>query len=257
MKEVKLGGKSVRLYDSIDEMPIVNFQRYNKYLLIDSGIGSDVDDISQHVTRIARLIRLGDKKKALQELQNMQQNMLMISSGISPKYFAFAALIKDVDGKSVNDLSDDGLRKLVESLSGARHSTIVSLLEWLKKKVFTELETYFPEDFSSAQEKENYDDIRRRTLYILDSVINGSDTTKEVEAIDDKMLSKYKPGCFEGSKSDEIKYDKQFENMCLVISQKLNADAKRMTVLQFYNAADMVKRQAEAEAKSYKPIKRK
>jgi len=39
MKNLIVNKKVVRVYDSIDEMPIVNFQKYNKYLLIDSGIG--------------------------------------------------------------------------------------------------------------------------------------------------------------------------------------------------------------------------
>jgi len=49
-------------------MPIVNFQKYNKYLLIDSGIGSDADDIDAHITRVAKFIK-AIMPKSLQELQ--------------------------------------------------------------------------------------------------------------------------------------------------------------------------------------------
>ena len=56
MKNLIVNKKVVRVYDSIDEMPIVNFQKYNKYLLIDSGIGSDADDIDAHITRVAKSI---------------------------------------------------------------------------------------------------------------------------------------------------------------------------------------------------------
>ena len=31
MKTVKINNHELKLYDSIDEMPIVNFQKYNKY----------------------------------------------------------------------------------------------------------------------------------------------------------------------------------------------------------------------------------
>ena len=57
MKNLIVNKKVVRVYDSIDEMPIVNFQKYNKYLLIDSGIGSDADDIDAHITRVEMCIR--------------------------------------------------------------------------------------------------------------------------------------------------------------------------------------------------------
>lgn len=66
----------------------------------------------------------------------------------------------------------------------------------------------------------------------------------------------HSPKVFIGSESIEIKYDKQFESTCLLISQKTNANAKKMTVLQFYNAVDNIKAQAEAESKSLKKYKR-
>lgn len=63
MKNLTVNKKTVRVYDSIDEMPIINFQKYNKYLLIDSGIGSDVDDIDAHIARIAKFIKSNNAKK--------------------------------------------------------------------------------------------------------------------------------------------------------------------------------------------------
>lgn len=134
MKNLLLNKKIIKVYDSIDEMPIVNFQKYNKYLLIDSGIGSDADDVDAHIVKIAKFIKASNTKKALQELQNMRQNMYMINSEISPKYLAFAALIHSVDGKEVTDLSDDGLKELLNEIKTTKHSTIINFLIWLKKK---------------------------------------------------------------------------------------------------------------------------
>lgn len=134
MKNLIVNKKVVRVYDSIDEMPIVNFQKYNKYLLIDSGIGSDADDIDAHITRVAKFIKNNNAKKALQELQNMRQNMYMVNNEISPRYLAFAALIHSIDGEEVNDLSDDGLKNILARLKEIKHSKIIDFLTWLKKK---------------------------------------------------------------------------------------------------------------------------
>lgn len=245
----------MRVYDSIDEMPIVNFQKYNKYLLIDSGIGSDADDIDAHIVKIAKYIKSNNNKKALQELQNMRQNIYMVNSEISPKYLAFAALIHSVDGKEVNDLSDDGLKKLLQDLKEVKHSKVVDFLLWLKKKVTNELEIYFPGDFVNPKEKEAYDKLKARTLLVLDSVINDTDNSEQIDAIDMIMLNMHTPKTYIGSESVEVKYDKQFESTCLLIAQKTNMDARKMTVLQFYNAIDNIKTQAEAEAKRYKKYK--
>lgn len=257
MKSLLINKKIVRVYDSIDEMPIVNFQKYNKYLLIDSGIGSDADDIDAHIVKIAKFIKANNNKKALQELQNMRQNIYMVNSEISPKYLAFAALIHSVDGKEVNDLSDDGLKKLLQDLKDIKHSKVIDFLLWLKKKVTSELEIYFPGDFVNPKEKEAYDKLKNRTLLVLDSIINDTDNAEQIELIDTMMLNMHTPKVFIGSESVEVKYDKQFESTCLLIAQKTNMDARKMTVLQFYNAIDNIKAQAEAEAKSLKKHKKR
>ena len=257
MKSLLINKKIARVYDSIDEMPIVNFQKYNKYLLIDSGIGSDADDIDAHIVKIAKFIKANNNKKALQELQNMRQNMYMVNNEISPKYLAFAALIHSIDGKEVNDLSDDGLKKLLQDLKDVKHSKVIDFLLWLKKKVTSELETYFPVDFVNPKEKEAYDKLKNRTLLVLDSIINDTDNTEQIELIDTLMLNMHTPKVFIGSESVEVKYDKQFESTCLLIAQKTNMDARKMTVLQFYNAIDNIKAQAEAEAKSLKKHKKR
>lgn len=257
MKSLLINKKIVRVYDSIDEMPIVNFQKYNKYLLIDSGIGSDADDIDAHIVKIAKFIKANNNKKALQELQNMRQNMYMVNNEISPKYLAFAALIHSIDGKEVNDLSDDGLKKLLQGLKDIKHSKVIDFLLWLKKKVTSEIETYFPGDFVNPKEKEAYDKLKNRTLLVLDSIINDTDNTEQIELIDTMMLNMHTPKVFIGSESVEVKYDKQFESTCLLIAQKTNMDARKMTVLQFYNAVDNIKAQAEAEAKSLKKHKKR
>lgn len=257
MKSLLINKKIVRVYDSIDEMPIVNFQKYNKYLLIDSGIGSDADDIDAHIAKIAKFMKAGNNKKALQELQNMRQNMYMVNSEISPKYLAFAALIHDIDGKEVTDLSDNNLKALLEEIKTVKHSTIIDFLVWLKKKVTFELETYFPGDFVNPKEKEAYDKLKNRTLLVLDSIINDNDNAEQIELIDMMMVNMHAPKVFIGSDSVEVKYDKQFESTCLLIAQKTSMDARKMTVLQFYNAVDNIKQQAEAESKSLKKHKKR
>lgn len=255
MKKFIINKKEFCVYDSIDELPIVNFQKYNKYLLIDAGIGSDIDDIDKHITRIAKYIKV-DKDKAMQELQNMRQNLFMISSGISPKYLAFAALVHSIDGKPVEDLSDTNLKSIIESIHTVKHSWLVNLLAEIKKKIDTELELYFPNEFSSAREKEVYDKLKNRTLLVLEGIKTGIKNTTEIDAIDDYLFSLHSPNSFSGSSSAEIKYDKQFETMCVLIAQKTNLDAKNMSVLQFYNTLDNMRQQAEAERKAVKKHKK-
>lgn len=252
MKEIATKGHIIKLYDSIDEMPIVNFQKYNKFILIDSGLGSDIDSVDSHLVNLARLIKT-DKAKASQELQNLRQTMHMIVSGISPKYLAFAALIHSIDNKVITDLSDDNLKKILSDINYVKHNKIIKFLAWLKKKLDTELEVYFPNEFGScAKEKEVYDKLKQKTLLTLDEIINDSDNYECINKIDDFLFSLYKPKNFLGQHSVEVKYDKQFETTCMYISQEAHMNAKNMTVLEFYNTLTELKKQVELKAKAYK-----
>lgn len=251
MKTIEANNKIIKLYDSIDEMPIANFQKYNKCVLIDSGIGSDIDSVDSHIVKIAKLVNSGNNTRAMQELQNMRQNMHMIVQNVSPKYMAFAALVHSIDGVVVTDLSDSNLVEIINSISSVKASIVDNILEWLKKKLQTELETYFPAEFDSAKEKETYNRLKQRTVLVLQGIAEDIDTSDEVAAIDEFLFGLYKPQQFTGKDSAEIRYDKQFEGACLVISQKTNMDARKMTVLQFYTALDNVSKQIEAEKKAY------
>ena len=255
MRTLVINNKKLVMYDSIEELPIANFQKYNKFLLIDAGIGSDINDIDQHIAKIAKYIK-SNQSLAMQELQNMRQNMYMIASGISPKYLAFAALIHSIDDKKVEDLSDENLKSVLESLKTIKHSWLINILTEIKKKIQAELELYFPEEFINAKEKEAYDRLKSRTLLVLEGVIKGKDISSDINAIDDYLFNLHKPKSFIGNESIEIKYDKQFESMCLIISQKTNQDARKMTVLQFYSSLENIKHQTEAEQKAYKKRKR-
>lgn len=251
MKTIEANNKIIKLYDSIDEMPIANFQKYNKCVLIDSGIGSDIDSVDSHIVKIAKLVNSGNNAGAMQELQNMRQNMHMVVQNVSPKYMAFAALVHSIDGVVVTDLSDSNLVEIINSISSVKASIVDNILEWLKKKLQMELETYFPAEFDSAKEKETYNRLKQRTVLVLQGIAEDIDTSDEVAAIDEFLFGLYKPQQFTGKDSAEIRYDKQFEGACLVISQKTNMDARKMTVLQFYTALDNVSKQIEAEKKAY------
>ena len=54
MKTVKIGERTVEIYDAIDELPMLRFHKYNKMLLVDAGIGSDLQDFDTHIEKAIR-----------------------------------------------------------------------------------------------------------------------------------------------------------------------------------------------------------
>lgn len=61
-----------------------------------------------------------------------------------------------------------------------------------------------------------------------------------------------KPQIFSGSDNLEISFDKQFEKMCLMLSQHLNVNPKNYTVLEYYNAYEYIKDMMKQKAKNAK-----
>lgn len=243
MKTTKIGNLEVELYDAIDELPIARFHAYNKALLIDAGIGSDLADWDTHIEKTIRFIRVGKPDLAEKELDNLRQNVYFVQTDMSPRYLAFCALVRKVNGTEYNDLSPDGLAKVLELFKDTPNGELTAQLEAVKKKIDEELQLYFPKSFDDATVKEYYDQLKQRTLLMLDAIIQGDESDKraEIDDITTLLLTYTKPQSFSGSDSMEIQYDKQFENMCLMLSQHLHVNPKTFTVLEYYNAFEYIK----------------
>jgi len=242
MRTEKIGRNVVEIYDSIDELPIKRFHKFNKYLLVDSGIGSDLNDINRHIGRISKYIGK-DNDSARRELENLRQSLYMVSEGTNVRHLSFAVLVKSINGVPLHDLSDQGIRKTMEKLSEVKQGFLSRLIESVKKKIDQELSLYFPGTFDNSEVKEYYDRLRERALLQLDQIIRGTKNESRIEKVDDFLLILAKPEIFAGSKSKEISFDKEFESMCLFLTKELAIDIEDMNVMQFYSALEYIKKQ--------------
>ena len=134
MKTLKLAGKTIEVYDDIENLPVTRFHKYNKMLLVDAGIGSDIADFDRHISRIAAFLAKNDNKQAITELENIRQNVYFIQSGVSPRNLAFAVLVKSIDCKPCDDLSDEGLKKIVDMFADVPYKDLAASIEAVKKK---------------------------------------------------------------------------------------------------------------------------
>ena len=131
----KIGRHTVEFYDTIDALPIVRFHKYQKLLLVDAGIGSDIAAFDQHIERTRRFLMSGKSEQAQQELENMRQCVFLIQSGVNPRHRAFAALVTKIDGQECNDIGDDALAAVTEKLNDVPETELTARLEAVKKKL--------------------------------------------------------------------------------------------------------------------------
>ena len=114
---------------------------------------------------------------------------------------------------------------------------------------------YFPRLFNNSEIKEYYDLLRQRTLAILNGIVAGVEdpgTTAIVEKLTTALITYSNPQIFNGPESAEIQFDRQFENLCLALSEQLHVKPKDYSVLEFYNAFDFLQERAKQAEKARK-----
>lgn len=241
-----MNGRRVRLYDSIDELPIVRFHKYNRMLLVDAGIGSDISDFDAHIEKVVRWMRKGDNENAAKEMENMRQNVYMIMSEQSVRDLSLACLVESIDGERCDDLSPEGLTKTLAALGGAPRKDIAEAYASVKKKIDGDLALYFPSLFDDVMTREYFDRLKRLALARIGE-ITGEVTADEARRLEDDLVLYTKPKVFTGRDGLEVRHDKEFETMCLTITKETGRDAKGMTVLEYYNAYEYMREKARKE----------
>lgn len=145
MKTVKHNFLTLEMYDSIEELPITRFQLFNKYLMIDSGIGSNISDVDNHINKISKLMQV-DVTKANVELINMRQNIVMMMNNVSPELNSFVVMIKSINGEDTtdNDMTEEGVQKIIKALGKRKVNIgfVQKILSAIKKKLILNLNSF-------------------------------------------------------------------------------------------------------------------
>lgn len=241
MRKETLNGHKIEFYDDISELSVERFHQYSRYMLVASGVGDSIDDIDKHINKIMALLTR-DVKKARQELLNLRQNIFLVANQRDIRHKAFMFLAKSVDGEDWKDFSDKGIEELYQIVNGESLAKFDAAMRDVILEIDDQLQRYFPEMFNDAEEKNYCDLLRKRALLQMDEIQNGSDHSGEIEKLSDEIWKKYEPKSFENDKS-VVDYDRQFENMCLILSKEFSGGVKGYTVMEFYSAYHLLKEQ--------------
>lgn len=252
MKTININNSKVEIYDSIEELPTRRFHKFNKFMLIDAGIGSDLNDINAHIYKVMKFIDGGDTTSAKQQLENLRQSLYLIAQETSAKHLSFTALVRSIDGVEVTDLSDENLNKILNVFNSETASGLDNLIDSLKKKFEDELSIYFPGHSDDAIAKEQFDKIKQRTLLTIRGILDGADYAADIDLIDVFLVGLSKPQTFAGSASAEVHFEKTFEEMNIYLLKESGINVNSTTVLQYYSAFEYLKKQAKNNAKNGK-----
>lgn len=248
---LKINGSRVIIYDSIEEMPILRYRDFNKYLMIDAGVGSDLESVISHTSTMERFAGKKDFNRLVKEFNNFRQALLFIVTGVSPKYDCFCCLVKELNGKEYpNELSRDDIEEIKEELNnkGLSFKKVKGLISDIKKKFDREFEVYFPRISGDMNVVEYYTKLKRYGLTVLKK-IQGDDVEGDIERLEQAILSTYEPKVYAGSDGAEVSHTTNFNTMALALSQRFNKDPEQLTVIKYYQLVELVKAQDREKRK--------
>lgn len=137
MNTVRINRNIIEYYGGdIDELPAGRHAKFNQALMIDAGIGGTIEDVTRHYNMIKKYAELEDKEKMMTEIENMLASYYLVISGINPRMTAFAVLVKSINGKRYDDMSQAGIDLVVKKLTEAdtQMGLIYRIVDSVKKK---------------------------------------------------------------------------------------------------------------------------
>jgi hypothetical protein len=130
--------KTLTFFKSINELPIKRFQLVQRYCLIESGIGSTLNDVLRHFSRLDQFIEVKDFDSIVAERENLLMAFQFMMGEEYIKSYVFASLIKSVDGVNV-DITDDNIDDYVQMLenSDLTISQVEDITDFQKKSLMS------------------------------------------------------------------------------------------------------------------------
>lgn len=81
--------------------------------------------------------------------------------------------------------------------------------------------------------------------------MQGEEVQQRIETIDKSLLESIRPKMFWGKTGVEVRHEKNFDHSCAILEQHgLAVNAKELTVFEFLNRLNILKKQLPKDAKS-------
>lgn len=239
----KFKNHEIEVYDSIQNLPILRFQRFNKYQMIASEIGNDFYDYEKRTEKALQFLKSGMIEEAKQELNNRRQAVWNAFNEFSPLGKAFAVLVKRIDDVRYEEYTPDDLDRIMEHLNniGLDIETSLKQLKEVKKKIETELLVYFPKSFQKNANKEQSALRFKLANLKLDEIIESK--TIEKDTLEKEILEHDKPNSWNVWDKDNMEraMEVDFQKFGSIVIEKSGQALSEMTTFTFYVNVELIK----------------
>lgn len=130
----------VELYETVDEMPMARKHLFDKFLIMDSGMGSTIQDIELRFQKLDVFLKEKKFDLAIQERMNLHHAIFNGLSGINFKSLSFCSLVYKVDGKEVEIKTESDVETVMDMVEKkVINRNVEYFVETVKKKLLTNL----------------------------------------------------------------------------------------------------------------------
>lgn len=249
MQEIVLPNKrKLIVYSSIKDLPIKRYAAYQKFNLIDAGLGADMESIAKHMAKLFQYLNNELPKEALIEAKNLYYTFHLIFENEHPSALTFACIVFSINGELQEDFSDDGLQKIVDKLHslGFTQEELEFNLEFLKKKLSDEINLYFKDVFQEDESLQLFSNIKTkiRTLAKAIQEDNLEDYESVLKKLEKDIAAFDKPGIFDQDNPENtvLKMELYFENLCSLLENNGIQNTKFLSTFEFYSRLSYLKK---------------
>ena len=112
----KHGKHEIEIFDTVENLPVKRFQKFNKLQILSSDVGSDFTDFQQRIIKISQYVQKDMRDFALKELENFNLSLFNGIEEVSPRSMSFAVLVKRIDQTIYKEFSENDLERCLKHL---------------------------------------------------------------------------------------------------------------------------------------------
>lgn len=242
----KFGKHEIEIYDSIQKLPILRFQKFNKYQMIASEVGNDFSDYDKRTEKTMAFLKKNMVPEAIKELENRRMTVYNAYNEQTPVGRTFAIMIHRIDDVKYETFAPDDLEQILIHLNniGFDIETSITKLREVKKKIETELVVYFPMYFPKNGNKEQTALRKKRIDAMLDKIILKTDSVNQnLYDLEKEILENDKPNIWNVWKDDNMEriLEVDFQKFGIAVTELTGQNLQEISTFTFYATVEHLK----------------
>lgn len=243
----KHGKHQIELFASIDNLPILRYNRFIKYQMQASEIGSNFVDFDRRSLKLIQFLQKNMIKEAAQEVENRRLTIHNSYNDIIPSGKAFACLVRRIDNVEYKEYSPENLDACLDHLEriGLGNADAMEQLKEVKKKIENQLTAYFPKIFPRGGNRQLTALRVKRCFAQLDGLIEKKDNKDAIFGIEKEILEQDKPNNWniwqDGNMERALEIE--FKKFAIAVAEQTKQVLETITVAMFYTTVELLKEQ--------------